>query len=63
VVGTVLALGLALTLLWPQPAHAYIDAGTGGLIIQLLLAGLAGLGVVIKMYWRKLAGYFSRREK
>lgn len=46
----------------PTDALAYIDATSGGLLIQLLLGGLAGVGVIVKLYWRKLVGIF-RKEK
>lgn len=35
-------------------AHAYLDAGTGSLILQVLLGGLAGLAVAGKLYWHRL---------
>lgn len=35
-------------------AQAYLDAGTGSMILQLLLGGIAGLMVVGKLYWHKL---------
>lgn len=35
-------------------AHAYLDAGTGSMILQVLLGGLAGLLVAGKLYWHKL---------
>ena len=60
-VGIVLIGGTGL--LWVQPAHAYIDAGTGGLLIQLLLAGIAGAGVLVRMYWLKIKAVLARREK
>ncbi len=52
----------AVAVLWAQPAHAYIDAGTGGLLVQLLLAGIAGAGVLLRMYWQKLKAIFVRRD-
>lgn len=54
---------VAVLCLWARPAHAYIDAGTGGLLVQLLLAGIAGASVILRMYWRKVAEFFGRREK
>jgi hypothetical protein len=36
------------------PAHAYIDPGTGALIIQALIGGLATALFTIKLWWRKL---------
>ena len=35
-------------------AHAYLDAGTGSMILQLLLGGFAGLALVGKLYWHRL---------
>lgn len=46
----------------PTDALAYIDGTSGGLLIQLLLGGLAGVGVIVKLYWRKVVGIF-RKEK
>ena len=40
-------------------AHAYLDPGAGSMLLQILLGGLAGLGVLGKLYWhriRKLVG-------
>ncbi len=46
------ALGVVLAA--RTPAYAYLDAGTGSMLIQLLLGGFAGLAVIIKMYWGRL---------
>jgi hypothetical protein len=35
-------------------AHAYLDAGTGSMILQVLLGGVAGLVLVGKLYWHRL---------
>jgi hypothetical protein len=37
-----------------EPGHAYLDPGTGSMILQLLLGGVAGALVVGKLYWQKL---------
>jgi hypothetical protein len=39
-------------------AHAYIDAGTGSYIVQILIAGFLAAAYVLKMYWIKLIGLF-----
>ena len=36
-----------------SPAHAYLDPGTGSMILQILLGGVAGLVLAIKLYWHK----------
>ena len=40
----------------------YLDPGTGSFIIQILLAGLLGLGVAVKVYWNKIRDFFSRNK-
>ncbi len=42
-------------------AHAYLDPGTGSMILQLLLGGIAGMAVVLKLYWHRLKALFGRR--
>jgi hypothetical protein len=32
---------------------AYIDAGTGSLLIQAIVGGIAAVGVLAKFYWRR----------
>lgn len=34
-------------------AHAYLDAGTGSMILQVLLGGVAGAMIAGKLYWHK----------
>ncbi len=38
----------------PSPALSYLDPGTGGMLLQLLLGGAAGLMVVLKLYWHRI---------
>lgn len=35
-------------------AHAYLDPGTGSMILQVLLGGVAGIALAGKLYWHKL---------
>ncbi len=42
---------------------AYLDPGTGSLIIQALVAALAGAVVVITSYWQKIRAFFRRRSR
>ncbi len=41
-------------------AHAYIDTSTGSYIIQILLAGLMGIMLTLKVFWRQVKAYFSK---
>jgi len=49
-----------LLLSHPTAAHAYLDPGTGSLILQGLLAAIAGALVTIKLYWFKLQIFWNR---
>ncbi len=46
----------------PSSAHAYIDPGTGSMILQGIIAGVVGGLVVIKIYWQRIKAIFSRRD-
>jgi hypothetical protein len=48
------ALALLLAGISTSTAHAYLDPGTGSMILQLLLGGVAGLLLAGKLYWQKL---------
>jgi hypothetical protein len=37
-----------------QPALAYIDPGTGSVLVQALIAAIAGIAVSSRMYWQKI---------
>ena len=43
----------------PIAANAYLDPGTGSFIIQIAIAALAGVSFTLKIYWKKLATWFS----
>ena len=36
------------------PAQAYLDPGTGSMVLQLILGGVAGAIVIGKLYWERL---------
>jgi hypothetical protein len=41
---------------------AYLDPGSGSLILQLLLAGLMGAGILVKVFWKKIKSFFTRKS-
>jgi len=49
-----LLLSAAALLLMPAPAFAYLDAGTGSLILQAIIGGALAAAFTIKMYWRRI---------
>jgi len=43
-------------------AYAYLDPGTGSMILQVLLGGVAGLALVGRLYWHKLLLLLGARK-
>ncbi len=43
-----------ITLMFITPAYAYLDSGTGSVIVQMLFAGVAGIAALAKLYWEKV---------
>ncbi len=37
----------------------YIDLGTGSLVIQILIASLAGVLFLVKGFWKKVLAFFK----
>ena len=56
-------LGLIIYFMFTVNAHAYLDPGTGSIIISAIVAGL----LTIKTYWRmlkeKIKVIFSKKKK
>jgi len=45
------------------PAYAYLDPGSGSLLLQVLLGGMAALVVILKIYWNRFLSLFGRDKK
>ena len=52
----------ALLLLAP-PAHAYLDPGTGSMLLSALIGLAAALGLGLKMFWYRLVGLFRGKGR
>ena len=46
-----------------MPASAYLDPGTGSMILQGLIAGVAIAWFTIKNYWYKLTAFFGKKKE
>jgi len=57
-----LGTALFLVLCFIQPAYAYLDPGTGSIIIQGLIGGLIAVGVVARLYWDRLLKMLGFRK-
>ncbi len=53
---------LAMTAMPTGFAHAYLDPGSGSLIIQIIIGGiLAGL-VAVRLYWSRIVGLVTGKK-
>jgi hypothetical protein len=39
--------------------HAYLDAGTGSIILQAVLGGVVGALVGVKLFWNQIKAFFG----
>ncbi len=44
------------------PAYAYLDPGTGSLLLQGLIATLAAAAATGSIYWGKIRAFFSAKK-
>ncbi|MDR1031788.1 MAG: hypothetical protein LBL30_01530 [Holosporales bacterium] len=45
-----------------QNAYAYLDGGTGNMLLQIIFGGIAGALAVVKIYWHKIKALFRKSE-
>lgn len=48
----------ASLVLLPADAYAYLDPGTGSLLIQILIAFFIGISVAVKIFWTYIKSVF-----
>lgn len=58
----VLVLSFGLVIAAEGSALAYFDAATGGLVVQAVLGGVAGISVLLRLYWRRLVSMFKGKS-
>jgi hypothetical protein len=46
-----------------RPAAAYVDPAAGSMMLQLVLGGLAGLAIALKLLWGRLLNLFGVRPR
>jgi hypothetical protein len=42
---------------------AYVDPGSGSLMLQAVLAGFAGLAVTLRLTWRRITNRFRKQRQ
>jgi len=43
-----------------EPAYAYVDPGTGSMLVQMIIAGVAVGFTTLGLYWSKFIGLIRR---
>jgi len=54
-----IALIIAAVILLPS-AYAYLDPGSGSMLIQIIFGSILGALFTLKMYWKKIVKYIKR---
>ena len=57
---SLITVALAVFSTMSEPAYAYLDPGTGSLLLQGLIAAILGALYAIKLYWIRLKEFFLR---
>ena len=50
---------LGASLSYAAPAFAYLDPGTGSIILQGIIATVAGMLVAGRLYWQRVKAFFA----
>ena len=56
-------VGLLVATLLQADMSAYLDPGSGSMIIQGLIAALAALGYTLRIYWSRIRQFLGRKEQ
>ncbi|MET0428675.1 MAG: hypothetical protein ABW026_09270 [Microvirga sp.] len=54
---SLMALGLLTS-----PAYAYLDPGTGSILLQALIGGVAASVTVVSLYYQRVKAFFTGRS-
>ena len=53
---------LVAVALFPAPAQAYIDPGTGSFVIQGIIAAVVGAGFTVKVFWHRIKSAITGKK-
>ena len=57
-----LILSIGFLLFFNNSAYAYLDPGTGSIILHALLGAIAAGATWCSMYWQKIKNFFSKKK-
>ena len=47
---------------YTSPAYAYLEPGTGSMLVQGLIAGVAVVMSFLSIYWQKVKAFFGKKK-
>ncbi len=47
----------------PVPVFAYLDPGTGSMLLQVILGGVAAVAVALKLFWYRIIALLGFKKK
>ena len=56
-------LSIVLLLIFTNQAEAYLDPGTGSMLLQVILGGVAAVAVALKLFWYKIRAAIGLSKK
>ena len=57
-----LSISFLLVLASERQVDAYLDPGSGSMLVQLLLGGVAGAAVIMKLGWERFKDMFRSQQ-
>jgi hypothetical protein len=59
----ILFLAVFIFLLSEKRAFAYLDPGSGSMIVQIIIGTIAASAIAIKTFWVKIRSFFGRKNE
>ena len=56
-------MALCISLVFTTPACAYLDPGTGSMIVQAVIAVVTIAGASVGIFWKRLKSFFGRDKE
>jgi len=56
----VILMSIFLVLIFVNQSYAYIDPGTGSMLVQAALAAIAAVSVSIGIFWHRIRSFLNR---
>ncbi len=60
--GSISAAAAMILLAGAAPAQAYLDPGTGSIILQATIGAIAGTLVAVRVFWHRIRSFLKRKN-